>query len=169
MVGYVSYLAACEMNQAFSEYVLYEPILRILTARKFDVRSEVICPGVEQPATGDKKKIDFVATRQNGARQKLEMAVEVKWARSKTVDLESDILKLVGYLGSTHNARAFICVFGRHSCIGQLQVKRCDTLLTQSASLTPFGDTVIAEFGQTKYSCLVYELVLSPAARKKAF
>jgi hypothetical protein len=27
--GYVSYLAACEMNTAFSEYVLYEPILRI--------------------------------------------------------------------------------------------------------------------------------------------
>ena len=33
LAGFVSYLAACEMNQAFSEYVLYEPILRILTAR----------------------------------------------------------------------------------------------------------------------------------------
>lgn len=28
LAGYVSYLAACEMNDAFSEYVLYEPILR---------------------------------------------------------------------------------------------------------------------------------------------
>jgi hypothetical protein len=31
--GYASYLAACQMNESFSEYVLYEPILRILTAR----------------------------------------------------------------------------------------------------------------------------------------
>ena len=35
--GYVSYLAACEMNASFSEYVLYEPILRILTARNYSV------------------------------------------------------------------------------------------------------------------------------------
>jgi hypothetical protein len=38
--GYVSYLAACEMNEAFSEYVLYEPILRIITARSYTVRCE---------------------------------------------------------------------------------------------------------------------------------
>ena len=30
--GHVSFLAACEMNESFSEYVLYEPVLRILTA-----------------------------------------------------------------------------------------------------------------------------------------
>ena len=34
LAGYVSYLAACDMNRAFSEYVLYEPTLRILTARR---------------------------------------------------------------------------------------------------------------------------------------
>ena len=27
LAGYVSYLAACEMNESFSEYVLYEPIV----------------------------------------------------------------------------------------------------------------------------------------------
>ena len=35
--GYVSYLAACEMNESFSEYVLYEPILRVLTAQGYTV------------------------------------------------------------------------------------------------------------------------------------
>jgi len=34
--AYISYLAACEMNQAFSEYVLYEPMLRILTAHGYN-------------------------------------------------------------------------------------------------------------------------------------
>jgi len=45
LAAYVSYLAACEMNQAFSEYVLYEPILRILTARGYTVECEAECPG----------------------------------------------------------------------------------------------------------------------------
>jgi hypothetical protein len=57
--GYVSYLAACEMNESFSEYVLYEPILRILTARGYTVKCEVVCPGVEQHATGDRKRLDL--------------------------------------------------------------------------------------------------------------
>ena len=57
--AYVSYLAACEMNQAFSEYVLYEPILRILMARGFCVECEYECPGIEQPEQGDKKRLDF--------------------------------------------------------------------------------------------------------------
>ena len=55
LCGYISYLAACDMNVAFSEYVLYEPILRILSARGYIVDCEVKCPGVTQPKQGDKK------------------------------------------------------------------------------------------------------------------
>ena len=65
LAGYVSYLAACEMNQAFSEYVLYEPILRILTARGYEVECEVACPGLSKnDGKGDLKRIDFVAKGQ---------------------------------------------------------------------------------------------------------
>lgn len=53
--GYVSYLAACEMNEAFSEYVLYEPMLRILTARKFKVRCEFLCKGLPMRRTSRSK------------------------------------------------------------------------------------------------------------------
>src|SRR5947207_15933086 len=77
LAGYVSYLAACEMNQAFSEYVLYEPILRILTAREYAVRCEYACPGFERQTPGDKRRIDFVAKRGD-----VHFALEVKWARS---------------------------------------------------------------------------------------
>jgi hypothetical protein len=87
--GYVSYLAACEMNEAFSEYVLYEPILRVLTARGYAVQCEVPCPGIQQPTTGDRKKLDFVA-RGNG----LIFAMEVKWARNSKPSLKQDLLKL---------------------------------------------------------------------------
>ena len=77
LAGYVSYLAACEMNDAFSEYVLYEPILRILMARGLRVKCEVECPGVVQPVRGDKKRLDFEANG-NGLR----IALEVKWAKA---------------------------------------------------------------------------------------
>ena len=56
LAGYISYLAACEMNEAFSEYALYEPILRILTSRGYAVHSEVPCPGIRQPKTGQKRR-----------------------------------------------------------------------------------------------------------------
>src|SRR5690242_13812162 len=74
--GYVSYLAACEMNESFSEYVLYEPILRILTARGYSVKCEVICPGLPQPPTGDHKRLDLVADNTDAR-----FAMEVKWAK----------------------------------------------------------------------------------------
>ncbi len=89
LAGYVSYLAACEMNESFSEYLLYEPILRILTARGYVVECEVTCPGIEQPKTGDKRKLDFVA-RKNG----LTFAVEVKWARTVKPNIDDDLMKL---------------------------------------------------------------------------
>ena len=43
LTSYVSYLAACDMNSAFSEYVLYEPILRILTAQGYEVECKYEC------------------------------------------------------------------------------------------------------------------------------
>ena len=55
LAAYVSYLAACEMNQAFSEYVLYEPLLRILTTRGYKVECESECPGIQRPGSGDRK------------------------------------------------------------------------------------------------------------------
>ena len=58
IAGYVSFLAACDMNSAFSEYVLYEPILRILTAQGYSVECEYECPGIEQPKRGEKKRLN---------------------------------------------------------------------------------------------------------------
>src|SRR3990172_5624178 len=85
LAGYVSYLAACEMNESFSEYVLYEPILRILTAQGYTVKCEVACPGIEQPQRGDRKKLDFTASKDD-----IRFALEVKWARDSRPDIEKD-------------------------------------------------------------------------------
>lgn len=144
LAGYVSYLAACEMNQSFSEYVLYEPILRILTARGYEVKCEVACPGFNNQGRGDKKRLDFVATvRDNQA-----FAMEVKWAKSDSVDVRKDYDKLLKYKQHTQGAFCFLCVFGRKSHIADVKL--------HVAQLTEFGNAVYAEFGMTKYGCRIY-------------
>lgn len=159
--GYVSYLAACEMNEAFSEYVLYEPCLRILMARGFSVESEVECPNIDQPKTGDKKRLDFVARN-----EALHFAIEVKWAltetveeelRKKPIDISSDLDKLNAFASSDAGNRSFLCVFGRASAIEDpVRFMNNSDFLQR---LKNFGDIVIADLAQTKYGCRFYEFV----------
>ena len=158
LAGYISYLAACEMNEAFSEYVLYEPILRILTARGYAVQSEVLCPGIQQPKTGDKKKLDFVACR-----QRLTCAIEVKWARNRRIMIDGDLEKLSACLNAQPSWRAFLCVFGKESVI--------TGLILPPNLLRERGDPVIANFGKTRFGCRVYEMadqIAPPTATTKA-
>lgn len=157
LAGYVSYLAACEMNEAFSEYVLYEPMLRILTARNYCVECEVECPGIEQPKTGDRKRLDFVATKRG-----LKFAIEVKWAESRRLDVTNDHSKLKAFVASCGTAkdRAFLCVFGRESVIGDLLLK--------PNTFRERGDIVVARFGVTRFGCRMFELPTEPLQAKRA-
>jgi hypothetical protein len=144
--GYVSYLAACEMNASFSEYVLYEPILRILTARNYSVECEVECPGIAQPPTGDRKRLDFVAIG-HGHR----FALEVKWAKTKSLNVENDEAKLAAFLkASGDKERAFLCAFGKESHIGNLALR--------PSTFEERGKAIVANFGKTRYGCRVFEL-----------
>ncbi len=143
--GYISYLAACEMNEAFSEYVLYEPALRILTARGFHVKCEYPCPGFNKNGPGDYKKIDFVAM---GNTEKF--AIEVKWVKKAKINVSVDVEKLQKFNEHNHTSRAFLCVFGRKSHIENLSLGK--------NGLKEQGKAVYAEFGVTKYGCRIYEL-----------
>lgn len=142
--GYVSYLAACDMNESFSEYILYEPTLRILMARGFSVKCEHPCPGFEKKGRGDVKKIDFVASGKG-----VEFAIEMKWARSARLNIAADLLKLGNYRKANKGARGFIFVFGRKSAIQNLELSH--------TGLHEHGTAVYAEFGVTKYGCRNYE------------
>jgi hypothetical protein len=156
LVGYISYLAACEANEAFSEYVLYEPIVRILLARGFTVQSEVEAP-VPQPARGDKKRLDFVFVGPDGS----EFALEVKWAKAGgpadaprpadaqpwTLDVSADYEKLAAFAHAPR--RSFLCVFARDSHLNGMTL--------DPANFVDLGSKVTASFGTTAYSCLMFE------------
>jgi hypothetical protein len=146
LAGYVSYLAACDMNPAFSEYVLYEPTLRILTAQAFTVASEVPCPGFP-PRLGDKKKLDFVASATTGVR----FALEMKWARKRKVPkIGDDVLKLQKFCAANPGSEGFLCVFGVKSVLAVLVVPE---------ALRERRDAVYADLRKTRFGCRVFEVV----------
>ena len=144
LAGYVSYLAACEMNAAFSEYVLYEPALRILTAQGFTVQSEVECPGYVRTGRGDVKRLDFVAQGHGS-----HFAMEVKWARDRRPRAQGDLEKLRKYREAYAHALGFLCVFGRKSSLSELSLPQ---------GLRERGSGIYAEFGKTKFGCRVYQV-----------
>lgn len=143
LCSYVSYLAACEMNQAFSEYVLYEPILRIFKSQGYQVICECECPGVQQPANGDKKRLDFAANRRN-----VNLALEVKWARRTAINIERDLEKLRAIAGLPGRVMPILLVFGRQSHIENIKLG--------TDELREIGRPRYADLGQTRYGCRLY-------------
>jgi hypothetical protein len=146
--AYVSYLAACEMNQAFSEYVLYEPILRILMSRGFLVECEYVCPGVEHPPHGDRKRLDFFAVGHS-----IELAIEVKWAKSGKLAIKRDLEKFQAVLAARPSAIALLCIFGRKSAVEVLDLG--------AGYFRERGKPIYADLGKTRYGCRIYQLHLS--------
>jgi hypothetical protein len=133
------------MNQSFSEYVLYEPILRILTARHFVVECEYECPGIEQPKRGDKKRLDFYVTGQN-----IEFAMEVKWAKKKNINVTGDLEKLQAFVQARPGALVLLCVFGRQSLI--------EAMDWGTKPLKEEGRAVYANLRRTKYGCRIFRV-----------
>lgn len=150
--SYVSYLSACGMFDAFSEYVLYEPILRILKANNWHVETECEAPGVEQPPTGDKKRIDFVAKSSQGTL----FALEVKWVKAKAknkndeLPILRDVEKLAGFKTTHPDSFPLVCVFG--------QTKHMKSIKLTPGTFKKRGQTITVDVLRTRYSCAIYEL-----------
>jgi hypothetical protein len=153
LCGYTSYLSACGMYEAFSEALFYEPILRILSARKFSVRCEHECPGILQPKKGDRRRLDFYIEGHG-----FEIAMEVKYAKKKNinVDITNDINKLRAFL--EHNKDnpnrdqvfALLCVFGKTHFI--------KNLVLGVYPLIEMRTGVYADLKRTKYGCRIFQM-----------
>lgn len=152
--GYISYLAACEMNTVFTEYMLYEPILRVMTTRGYKVEPEKVAPDVPPADTGDKPKLDFVAEG-HGFR----FAVEVKWTDTKTVNVENDFRKLVAFKGNAPGNRAFLLVFGTYKVMKPLKFSKFKDVGLQAAHYEEYLDYVFADLTKTRYGCRLYEVL----------
>jgi hypothetical protein len=143
--AYISYLAACEMNQAFSEYLLYEPLLRILTSRNYTVHCEYECPGIEQPKRGDKKRLDFFATK-----DELEFCIEVKWVKTQKVSFANDTEKLRAFAKHSPGSPAFLLIFERQSVLEEVSI--------DSENYRERGNAIYADLRKTRFGCRVFRL-----------
>jgi len=144
LAAYISYLSACEMNGAFSEYVLYEPLLRIMTARGYTVKCEVECPGIQHASKGDRRRLDFVADGHN-----LLLAIEVKWARSAHPRIEGDVEKLTAFAAANSASYPLLCIFGRQSFVSAFETPD---------GFRERGEAVYADLRKTKYGCRIFQL-----------
>ena len=145
LAGYVSYLAACEMNEAFSEYILYEPMLRILATQRYIVECEYDPAAWRTGQRGDHKRIDFYAIR-----DALKFAIEVKWAQTERLNVREDYLKLDAIHKLEPDSRSFLCVFGKMSNIQNIQLLE--------GNFKEFREPVYADLKKTKFGCRIYEI-----------
>lgn len=140
LVGYLSYLATCKSSPVYSEYLLYEPLLRIATAHRFDVQCEVDA-GVARSGAGDKKRIDFVLTRGSDR-----LAIEVKWCDKLKIDLRGDLEKLNTYC-TLHKALGYVLIFGRKNVVSKVSPK-----FGAASSIKSEGKLEHWESGRTSYA-----------------
>lgn len=110
LVGYVSYLAPCRSAAIYTEYLLYQPILRIAQAQGYDVKSEV---AVEQGPRGDACRIDFAMRKASGDKNApWTIGVEVKWPDRARLDCSRDAEKLNLFVQQNPTATGYLLVFG---------------------------------------------------------
>lgn len=156
LAGHVSFLATCDANIVFTEYLLYEPILTILRTMKYAVECEVPWAGPAAAAGGDSRRIDFLATKDN-----VKIALEVKWLRwddddeRDYLDIKRDTEKLIVALNNQQAARCFLCVFGRHS---QIAVFHGGKARTQIAKFDEALPPLYADFRRTTFGSRMFEL-----------
>lgn len=105
VVGYISYLATCSASEVYSEYLLYEPILRIAQSKGFSVQCEF---PVSQGARGDAKRIDFdLLHKERGER----VGLEVKWVKKNIRNFDADVEKLQTHC-QQKDAPGYLLIFG---------------------------------------------------------
>jgi hypothetical protein len=123
LLAYRVYLSKCGVSGAYSEYLFYEPILRILNHRKIYTKCEVsveVEDAEGKGKRGDKPKIDFVIyekEKDGQGKPKPRIAFEVKFSKDgqeylSTNTLKKDILKLEKYKAIYKGVETFIIIIG---------------------------------------------------------
>lgn len=114
VVGYVSYLASCSASTVYSEYLLYEPIMRIAQTKGFSVQCEF---PVSKGVRGDARRIDFDLYKKDGER----IGLEVKWVKKASHNFTNDIEKLKLHAGDK-DALGYLLIFGPFNAVDKSKV-----------------------------------------------
>lgn len=117
------------MQQAYSEYLLYDPIVRIAKDNNWKIKCEY---AVDKKKTlGEKKRIDFLFT--STVDVNLKIGVEVKFFKKvkSIISITKDVEKLkeLDNHVTSNNLLKFIIIAGNHS---KFNSKRINNLITEN-------------------------------------
>jgi len=92
LLGYLIYLSRTGMQEAYSEYLLYDPIIRIAKDKGWEIKSEY--PTDNKTTSGDKKRIDFLFKSSNDQSKVIGLEVKYIKTENKMIDFKKDSIKL---------------------------------------------------------------------------
>lgn len=125
IAGFLAFQARCGVSGAYTEYLLYEPIIRISRNLGWTARCEFPLKKLHE-GPGDNQRVDFMFVI---ADRKLVVTMEVKWPRQERsqLRLDTDISKLKR-LRSHCNvgvSERLILIAGPHEVVdGEAKLKR---------------------------------------------
>lgn len=140
LVGHFSFMSTTSSHTVYSEYMLYEPVLRILYAKGFQAHCEFT---VIKTKKGYNKRIDFRVKN-----DKKQFGIEIKWAKAAKINVDNDIQKLKAY-SNTYNSPGYLIVFGQYKYISNLK-------FSNDPRFESKGKLVNWDSGKTNYAACWY-------------
>ena len=111
LLGKAIFNSKINISEAYSEYMLYEPIVQIAN-RNWKVQSEVPVASLKSKGRGDNKKIDFVLTDLDNNNRSIALEFKyIKGVKSK-INIVPDIEKLQAFKNERHSkeTKAFLMI-----------------------------------------------------------
>ncbi|HQK41838.1 MAG TPA: hypothetical protein PKV39_02490 [bacterium] len=135
ILGYMLYQSRCGIQEAYSEYLLYDPIVRISKDKNWAIESEFSVDS--KKGKGDKQRIDFLCSSSKD-KTNLRIGLEIKFLKTgnSQLDLKKDKDKLNSlndYVDYT-KLYGFIVIAGNHSKINVKKIEK----LRQELDLTEY-------------------------------
>jgi hypothetical protein len=129
LLGKLLFNSKIDISEAYSEYMLYEPIVQIAN-RNWSVQSEVSVESLKKKGRGDNPKIDFVLTDPENNNRCI--ALEVKYAKSvkSKISVDSDIRKLLAFKNDmiSKDTKTFLMIFWKEHANRDKHLNRISTI-----------------------------------------
>ena len=150
LTAFLTLQARVGLAPAYSEYLLYDPVVRVARYRGWGVECEVPMDKAH-PGRGDARRIDFRLRRNPKARRSLLLEIKYQPSAGGKVYVAKDVEKLREQLlkgGEGQGSRAFVLVAGRERRTGKVETGGFDTVpslgtpvysTTYRAAHTTFG------------------------------
>ena len=154
ILGYMLYQSRCGIHEAYSEYLLYDPIVRISKDKNWSIESEFSVDS--KRGKGDKQRIDFLC---GSSVNNTKIGLEIKFlkTRDSQLNIKSDIykLKLISNYTAYSKLYGFIVIAGDHSTKNVQRIKK----LQKEFKLTEYFKTTFDNQFKKRFGVTVLKVI----------